>query len=225
MQAKNQVHKNGHVLSGRIVLLGLLLVLSASAHAAPLGFSPTALSFGSRTVGTASAPMTVQLTNQGRNRLRIVDIATSLSQFSYAGPALPVTLNPGETLTGTVTFRPAAAQTYSGRLILTFRSGWKSSVALSGTGVQTQQPSSAVAPTISTQPASQTVVAGQASTFSVAATGTATLTYQWFKNGAAITGAMSASYTTPATTSADSGAQFKVTVSNSAGSATSSTGT
>lgn len=78
-----------------------------------------------------------------------------------------------------------------------------------------------VAPTITTQPASQTVIAGQTATFTVAATGTAPLTYQWRKNGAAISGATSPTYTTPATKAADNGAQFTVVVTNSAGSATS----
>ena len=52
-------------------------------------------------------------------------------------------------------------------------------------------------------------------------TGTAPLTYQWQKNTANISGATSASYTTPATVSGDNGAAFRVTVTNSAGSATS----
>jgi hypothetical protein len=82
-----------------------------------------------------------------------------------------------------------------------------------------------VAPSISTQPASQTVNAGQAATFSVAATGTAPLTYQWQKNGAAITGATATSYTTPVTTTADSGESFRVVVSNAAGSMTSNSAT
>src|SRR5207248_1756780 len=63
----------------------------------------------------------------------------------------------------------------------------------------------AAAPTITTQPANQSVTVGQAATISVVATGTAPLSYQWQKNGAAISGATSASYTTPATTSADNG--------------------
>jgi hypothetical protein len=53
------------------------------------------------------------------------------------------------------------------------------------------------------------------------ASGTAPLSYQWQKNGANISGATSASYTTPATTSADNGSTFQVTVSNSVGSVTS----
>src|SRR6266566_1395518 len=85
--------------------------------------------------------------------------------------------------------------------------------------------SAAVAPSITTQPASQTVTAGQTATVSVAATGTAPLSYQWQKNGAAISGATSASYTTPATSNSDNGAQFTVIISNSAASDTSNSAT
>ena len=76
-------------------------------------------------------------------------------------------------------------------------------------------------PTITTQPADTTVRAGQKAKFSVTATGTAPLNYQWTKNGANITGATKASYTTPPTTAADNGALFAVIVSNLAGSVTS----
>jgi len=84
---------------------------------------------------------------------------------------------------------------------------------------------SAVAPTIITQPPNQTVTAGQTATFSVTASGTAPLSYQWRKNTANIGGATAASYTTPATTSADNGAKFDVVVTNSAGNVTSSQAT
>jgi immunoglobulin I-set domain protein len=85
--------------------------------------------------------------------------------------------------------------------------------------------SAPVAPTITTQPANQTVNAGQTATFSVVASGTAPLTYQWQKNGVAITGATAASYTTPVTTTADSGELFRVVVGNSAGNVTSNSAT
>jgi len=78
-----------------------------------------------------------------------------------------------------------------------------------------------VAPYITTQPANQTVTAGQTATFGVAATGTAPLTYRWQKNGADITGATSSSYSTPVTTAADDGEMFRVMVSNTAGNVTS----
>ena len=82
-----------------------------------------------------------------------------------------------------------------------------------------------VPPTITTQPASQTVTVGQIGTFTVAATGTAPLHYQWYKNGAAISQANSASYKTPATSSADNGSVFQAVVSNSAGTVTSNSAT
>ena len=82
-----------------------------------------------------------------------------------------------------------------------------------------------VAPTITTQPQSVTVTAGQTATFSVAAGGTAPLSYQWKKKGTAISGANAVSYTTPATATTDSGSTFTVTVSNTAGSVTSNAAT
>jgi len=84
---------------------------------------------------------------------------------------------------------------------------------------------SAAAPSITTQPANQTVTAGQKATFSVTATGTTPLTYQWQKGATPITGATSASYTTPATTTSDSGSQFSVTVTNAIGNITSNKAT
>jgi hypothetical protein len=83
----------------------------------------------------------------------------------------------------------------------------------------------AAAPAISTQPANQAIIAGQTATFSVVATGSSPLNYQWQLNGAAISGATSSSYTTPATTNASSGQQFRVTISNSLGSVTSNIAT
>jgi len=86
-------------------------------------------------------------------------------------------------------------------------------------------PTSPIAPSIATQPSNQTVTAGQTATFTVVANGTAPLTYQWQKNGANIAGATSASYTTSATTTSDSGSTFDVVVSNSAGTAASNSAT
>ena len=81
---------------------------------------------------------------------------------------------------------------------------------------------SSVAASIAVQPLSVTVPAGQTATFSVTAAGSPTISYQWLENGANIAGATSASYTTPATSSADNGAVFTVQVSNSIGGVTSS---
>ena len=97
--------------------------------------------------------------------------------------------------------------------------------ALSAAEIAALAGGATTAPSITTQPANQTVNAGQTATFSVAATGTAPLAYQWQKNAVNISGTTAVSYTTPVTTLADSGALFRVIVSNSAGSVTSNSAT
>ena len=98
--------------------------------------------------------------------------------------------------------------------------------ACGGSGTQATAPVvTSNAPAITAQPTSQTVTVGQAVGFSVTATGAAPLTYQWNRNGASISGATAATYTTPATTSGDNNAVFAVVVTNSAGSITSDSAT
>jgi hypothetical protein len=127
----------------------------------------------------------------------------------------------------TVTFKPATAEAYSGRLTFTRSRGWPISIALSGTGRATTSPTPApaVAPTISSQPANSKIMAGQTAAFQVAASGTAPIAYQWMQNGAAIAGATSSTYTIPGATAAETGASFTVAVSNSAGKVTSNPAT
>jgi hypothetical protein len=76
-------------------------------------------------------------------------------------------------------------------------------------------------PAITVQPQDQSVAVGSSATFSVTATGSNPLTYQWMKNGASISGATSASYTTPPTVLTDEHSSFAVVVSNNSGSVTS----
>jgi hypothetical protein len=77
------------------------------------------------------------------------------------------------------------------------------------------------APAILVQPQSVTVNEGKTATFRMSAIGSLPLMYQWHKNGVDIPGAAGASYTTPPTTFADSGAAFACVVTNAYGSATS----
>lgn len=77
-----------------------------------------------------------------------------------------------------------------------------------------------VAPAISTPPQPVAVYAEEDATFSVAATGTAPLAYQWQFNGAAIPGATNNSYTRSNVQVEDVGL-YSVTVSNGAGLVTS----
>jgi hypothetical protein len=83
----------------------------------------------------------------------------------------------------------------------------------------------AVPPTITQQPADLTVTAGQPASFTVAATGTGPLSYQWQRDGVAIPGATSATYTIAQTVILDSDAVFGAVVTNLVGSATSNNAT
>jgi hypothetical protein len=72
-------------------------------------------------------------------------------------------------------------------------------------------------PRVTTQPLSQAALVGQRPTFTVVATGTGPLTYQWQKRGVDIVGATAASYKIPAATLADNGAQYRCQVRNALG--------
>lgn len=98
-------------------------------------------------------------------------------------------------------------------------------IFLAGCGGYSATVNGNVAPYITAQPVNQTVTAGQTATFSVTASGTAPLSYQWQMNSSNIAGATAASYTSPVTTTANSGETFRVIVSNSAGSVTSNAAT
>jgi putative cofactor-binding repeat protein len=80
-------------------------------------------------------------------------------------------------------------------------------------------------PIITMSPASQTLAAGEVAVFTVNATGTQPLTYQWIENGVSIPNATSQSYTTPVLTAGNNGQQFQVVVTNSLQSVPSSTAT
>ncbi len=87
------------------------------------------------------------------------------------------------------------------------------------------------APTITTQPTSQTVTKGGTATFTVVTSGTEPLSYQWQQSTDSgqswtnIDGATDATYTTEATTTSMNGYQYRCVVSNSAGSVTSNAAT
>jgi glucose/arabinose dehydrogenase len=78
-----------------------------------------------------------------------------------------------------------------------------------------------LAPQINTQPADQLAPVGYSATFTVGADGEPTLIYQWQRNGAAIQGATSASYTTPVLALSDNGATYRCLITNPFGNTTS----
>lgn len=77
-----------------------------------------------------------------------------------------------------------------------------------------------IPPTISIHPASQSVSAGANVALTVAATGTAPLSYQWRKDGAPIAGATNATFTLTSVQTGDAG-EYAASVLNTAGSVSS----
>ncbi len=76
------------------------------------------------------------------------------------------------------------------------------------------------APVITQQPYGQIVAAGSPATFSVAATGTGSLFFQWFRDGVPLPGATGTSCNLAAMAAADDGAVFTVTVTDPYGTTT-----
>jgi hypothetical protein len=215
--------------------LAALTLAGCASLSGNLAASSSTLSFGSVAIGTMSH-QSLTFTNSGTEPSTVTQAVASGGGFNFKGPPLPSTLSAGQSITFTISFAPTAMGNASGSLSIT--SSQTSSpqltggsmpvgqsttthletISMSGTGVP-------VGPSITTQVASQTVTVGQTATFSVAASGEAPLSYQWQKNGMAISGATSATYTTPVTTTSDSGSQFSAVISNSTRSVTSDTAT
>jgi Immunoglobulin domain len=84
---------------------------------------------------------------------------------------------------------------------------------VSDSAILTVHPAPAVAPSITAQPKSDSATVGQSLTFSVTATGTPPLSYQWSQNGTAIWGATSSSYLISNVQAANAGT-YTVTISN-----------
>jgi hypothetical protein len=81
------------------------------------------------------------------------------------------------------------------------------------------------APVITFQPASVVATLGGSASFTVAATGSGPISYQWQRNGANIPAAIEPTLTISPVTVADNGAQFRAVVSNNEGSTASASAT
>src|SRR5260370_1058051 len=147
--------------------------------AAGLSLSPTSLTFGSLAVGTSSAAQFVTVTNNSSTNVTFS--ASFGGDFGFAGTGTcGSTVAVGASCTISVKFTPTATGTRTGTLTLTDNApNSPQTVSLTGTGGTASS-----APTVTTQPANQTVTAGESATFTVVAAGTAPLAYQRQRNGA-----------------------------------------
>ena len=174
--------------------------------------SQSSLTFGNQLDGTTSTAQTVQLSNQGNESVNTtVSVSANFGQTNNCA-----SLTAGASCNVSVTFDPTTPGPLTGAVTLQFSTGNpQQQIALTGTGV--------VAPSITTQPASQTVVSGNPVTFTVAATGTAPLIYTWKKNNVVVgTNSATLTFTTVPT---DNSVTITATVTNAYGVATSSTAT
>lgn len=206
----------------------------------------------SATVSVTNGQLTIRFVHHNDNPiLEAIEIVPSTAATMPAISSQPssTTVNNGQTATFSVSATGTAPLTYqwqrggaaiSGATSSAYTTAATSSAdngsqfralvsnskgtATSNTATLTVSPT-VIAPTITSQPASQTVTAGQTATFSVTASGTSPLNYRWQKNGSIINGAISSTYTTPVTASTDNGARFAVEVSNAADSVTSNDAT
>ena len=103
------------------LFIGLFLVGSVffpvPTHAT-VGANPSTVSFGSVTVGTTSAAVTVVVTNNSRAGITLRQASSSLPEFIVTGPTLPLYLPPYGKTSIKVAFRPNAALPYSGSIVV-----------------------------------------------------------------------------------------------------------
>jgi Abnormal spindle-like microcephaly-assoc'd, ASPM-SPD-2-Hydin len=97
--------------------------------------SPSTASFGNVGVGSSST-MSVVLTNNGASRAKLSAFQITGSGFSLSGPALPMTLSSGQSITLKLTFAPQSAGVSGGRVFVT---GPALVIPLTGAGTASSQ--------------------------------------------------------------------------------------
>ena len=178
----------------RVTALTLALGLAACGNdQAPVGLSYT-LNPATYVAGTAIAANRATTTG---------GTASSFSISPALPPGLVMSRASGE-ITGTPA-NPAAAALY------TVSAGNGGGTATTSLYLTVIQPA---APVIATPPATQVVALDQVVTFSVTATGSGPLAYQWQRDGADVGGATTTSLVTDPVTWLDDDAEFTVTVTD-----------
>ncbi|MBI5767105.1 MAG: immunoglobulin domain-containing protein [Verrucomicrobia bacterium] len=217
------------------LLLGGPRLAAQTATAVP---SPSSLSVGG---GTVTLTLTVTLPASALSSLGwTVDLPGGWSYVSTAGTNVPgVRPSTGDTsqlgwaytdagsLSGSVQFITtlAYAAGLSGEQRIKSRATYRLvsvpnvSTDVAAPDVVFSLPASAI--TITAQPVSLSVVAGLSASFSVTASGPSPLSYQWRKNGVALSGATSSTLTLATVSAADTAA-YDVVVSGGGASVTSS---
>ena len=210
------VSMNGHQY--RVLVSNSLASVTSAAATLTVNPAPAAPAFSTQPAGQAitagsAAAFTVAATGTPTPTLQWQRSTDGGSTWANIAGATDATFNTG-----------AATLTQNGERYRALASN-ASGTATSNVALLTVDPAPA-APAITQQPAAQTVTAPAAATFSAAATGVPTPTWQWqlstdggtsFAN---INGATAASYTTPATATTDSGKRYRAIATNASGNST-----
>lgn len=101
-----------------------------------LSVSTSSLSFGSVNLNSVST-QSIRLSSTGTASVTVSAVTVAGAGFSIAGPALPLTLSPGQAATVTVSFDPKVAGAVAGTVSISSNSytGSTTNVSLSGTGI------------------------------------------------------------------------------------------
>jgi hypothetical protein len=164
-------------LSIGLFLIGSLL-FPAPARAG-IGVTPTALSFGSVAVNTTSTGATVVITNRARQSITIQQISSNLPEFIVISSALPVSLGSNASASFQVVFKPDAARTFNGSIVINTnrKNVGSTAISVSGTGAPSSssptQQSYLLSPSVNGLTFGNTLVGSSASkAFALTNTGT-----------------------------------------------------
>jgi hypothetical protein len=127
--------------------------LQLNAASVLLGINATSVAFGDVAVNTAST-QSITLTATGTAPVTISAATLTGTGFTMPGATLPMTLNPGQAVSLSVEFDPAAPGAVTGQLTISSNcsGGSKAVIALSGTGATYQVGLTWQAPATSTDP-------------------------------------------------------------------------
>jgi len=124
-----------HVFSIVVITLLIAFLAMPAAAATQLTAAPASVSFGQVAVG-ASATQALVLTNTHSGHIKLSAFQITGSGFSLSGPALPLMLSSGQSITLNLTFAPQTAGISGGSV---FVSGPGLAIPLTGTGTASSQ--------------------------------------------------------------------------------------
>ena len=132
--------KQTATLTATAAQLSRSFAVTLNATVAQLTASSSSMAFGTEPVGTPAPIQSLVLKSTGTAALTIKSATATGAGFILSGPAFPLTLTPGQSVTLNVEFNPASAGVTTGAVTLSSNSasGNTTMVSLSGTGTSPQ---------------------------------------------------------------------------------------